>query len=1460
MEKRTYNRETDSLAGVDFARPEAEQAPIKRQVKTPFGNISGRFGSVEDNQKKGEDIALFLPREAVTKPLSNVRETIGFGKPEDTKVNRFIYGDNLFDEYEGSRREENDKDGEFLSKLLLPKGLEGGFIDRRLSGVAELGLNLLDYTFFGSLAKSAIKGATKGLIKSSAKDIANKTLRRVDAVAGAGVGASKEVGQRSIRETLSIFAKEPARADLDFSTVAKKTTKANDPVKVKGILESRLPDAVKNTVDLDDLAEKLAGSKNFVASRVILNETVRQAQSDAVKAVSRGLVKKDEVAQYINTKSALRTKTPVKESIKTKQTFTRDLTETPLKASEVPENIARGDFVFAKVAEDLFGKDVFKKKLTGEQRISVAEKINENPGAFRRSELSGLADKVGRLNDTSGSKIKLDDVREYKRAQDAGEELSPKQKAYEDYVIEETNNLTSSFKGLTPDTARFVNSIGDDMFDGVGMMIKEKGGVDGLFNYTEEIVQIFKNSQTQKQLGRTQIHELWHVLARNLPEAQVQKVKAMYEADKGKLSAERIEEMAKEGFVWTDDTYKFKNVDEWFAETMTNVTERNMKWIGDDERSILLHAKRLMQKLIRAIRNTFNKDNPEKIFDDFIKGRYPHVLHKNSWEYIGNRYKDPDIAYKENTYYQKDIDRARNAKDSINEKWKKEIPAEDFLQESFEEIDNVSDLGILNYMEMMANKGRIRKHEDLIMKKDVLSSLELNQVTNGIMPELKNFDITSFGQRLVKTIASMSKLEDRLKALRREGETPDMSVGDAENYVIAIKKLVPGVDKELTKFEDVLEQALIIIHDKRINLTNRASIFKSSLGESLNAIKAMNKISSTNGRLDALLRKTKKFSKFERESLNDLLLKIDPDEADVYEDILDALNNPDWIDKIVEYATAIKLYNPTTHFVNLGSNALRQMVDIGIRGVTSPELLKSDLLGVVQGFKDGMYHAKKAVFDEDYSSMLSKQQELGSGTVAIGGVGGKVVRTSFRLLGASDEVFRNIALNRYYYREGYKLAKDTGMSIDEAITSLKTQPIDSQVYKEAHDYAKHLVFQDDVEGWWKKVDEVIRDIASEPNYSMAKFGKGFGRIMIPFYKTPLNLMKQGFIDFSPLALNKIRKMPAGEARRVLVGEMVLGSSLALTFAYLAGEGLITGHAPTDKKERAFFYDIEKKKPYSLKVGDTWYSFSRLDPLFISATAAANMVQEKNKRVQRGQESTAVDYGGDLVASVTSLIEDKTFYTGFNNMMNLIKPDYPGQQRVIINQMITGSTIPNISGAVTRAYSPEIADTYVGMDWLESLGAAFRAQVPGASRGLENKIDLFGDPVVRHTGGTNFLFNPMAGIESKQNEVQSVLQNKGVRITVPNSYYTLTEDGVKYKYQMSSKRFAEYQEMLNGQLFAELNTPFMLREIERAESVTEAQEIVDDIRSDIVRDVNKTFRELYQDEFEKTSNQIIKTTK
>jgi hypothetical protein len=240
-------------------------------------------------------------------------------------------------------------------------------------------------------------------------------------------------------------------------------------------------------------------------------------------------------------------------------------------------------------------------------------------------------------------------------------------------------------------------------------------------------------------------------------------------------------------------------------------------------------------------------------------------------------------------------------------------------------------------------------------------------------------------------------------------------------------------------------------------------------------------------------------------------------------------------------------------------------------------------------------------------------------------------------------------------------------------------------------------------------------------------GVPIGKFIMPFVHISTNVLDEALLKRTALGwmAPEIRADLVGKngpvAQQKAQARMMWGTALAVTAGALAGEGFLTGSGPDDYKERSV-WQAAGKQPYSVRIGDTWYSYKRLGPLGVQLGIAADLYDLSRTAAASGDIS---DAAGRLIHAVAQNVLDESFVRGPADLLRAINDEnYRGYY--VRNEL--ASFVPFSAGMsqTARAVDPYTRDARTVVD-------AIKAKIPFVSEGLRPKIDIWGNPVPSREG-------------------------------------------------------------------------------------------------------------------------------
>ena len=199
-------------------------------------------------------------------------------------------------------------------------------------------------------------------------------------------------------------------------------------------------------------------------------------------------------------------------------------------------------------------------------------------------------------------------------------------------------------------------------------------------------------------------------------------------------------------------------------------------------------------------------------------------------------------------------------------------------------------------------------------------------------------------------------------------------------------------------------------------------------------------------------------------------------------------------------------------------------------------------------------------------------------------------------------------------------------------------------------------------------------------------GEGVGsamfRFILPFVRTPINILSQSFQNMPVLqfASQRFRNdlfsgdpILAAQAR----GKIMTGVALTSVGYFLAGRGDFTGSGPTDPRIRAEW--LKNNQPYSMKInnedgGFYWLSYQRFEPLANVLSIFAD-VNEIVSDPYNERETSKMHITAALTLAIAENTVNKTFTKGLADLFGMMTGDPIKSERAFYNMV--GSFVPNI---------------------------------------------------------------------------------------------------------------------------------------------------------------------------------------
>lgn len=395
---------------------------------------------------------------------------------------------------------------------------------------------------------------------------------------------------------------------------------------------------------------------------------------------------------------------------------------------------------------------------------------------------------------------------------------------------------------------------------------------------------------------------------------------------------------------------------------------------------------------------------------------------------------------------------------------------------------------------------------------------------------------------------------------------------------------------------------------------------------------------------------------------------------------------------------------------------------------------------------------------------------------------GTAITLPGRALMTEDEFFKGVLyrmeLNAQAIRRGNSVYRDaveaglddaaaTAKASDEVLSIMSSPPADLD--QAAMEYARRGTFTMDLPPSLAGLQKVFNHPALKP--------------IVPFFRTPANISLEVLerTPFAPLSSRWRDDLAKGGVYRdMALAKVTLGGAMLATFASYAAEGKITGSGPRRKADREAL-ERDGWRPYSIKVGDTYYSYAGMEPISALLAVAADYAEYAHFE----PDDTAVNevFTG-AVGGLFEYIKEQPYLQGVADFAKLLGGGYGDvdTSKVIDNFakqyggfVIGGSpagAYNSLVASIERIMDPAARDYRLAPDMpagLKGFYEAFnkyRGRLPMFSEDLPLALNLWGDPQLQGRGNLYEMVLPTRVSPVQFSEVDDLLVRMGSPIAMP----------------------------------------------------------------------------------------------
>lgn len=415
------------------------------------------------------------------------------------------------------------------------------------------------------------------------------------------------------------------------------------------------------------------------------------------------------------------------------------------------------------------------------------------------------------------------------------------------------------------------------------------------------------------------------------------------------------------------------------------------------------------------------------------------------------------------------------------------------------------------------------------------------------------------------------------------------------------------------------------------------------------------------------------------------------------------------------------------------------------------------------------------------------------------------------LLGAEDAIFKRIT-----YADslaGYLSAN--GVTAEQ----MKSGTVDPALMSAARDYAGQEALRatfNDKNAFSNRIVQIARPLGV------------FGEAVLPFKRTPANILMRGF-EYSPAGLVKgiydgVRKGKSGAEVIDEIASGLTGSALMILGGFLAAAGVVTGGAGDDDKQ-AEFNELTGAQTYALNLpGGGSVTLDWLAPEALPFFMGVQMVNTA------GEEGLTPDTIISSLASISEPMLEMSMLQSLNDLIDNVSYAASNEklQGLVWSSLVSYFTqaIPTIGGQIERSSEDVRMSTYtdknslIPSDAQYALGKA-SAKIPGWDYQQIPYIDAWGRtesngplPLRTFNNFINPAYTSQENVTPLDEEIQqlydatgdnAVILDRAPRyLTVAGERVDLTaEQYVQYATERGQTAFALGSDLIENDIFSGL---------------------------------------------------------
>ena len=546
-----------------------------------------------------------------------------------------------------------------------------------------------------------------------------------------------------------------------------------------------------------------------------------------------------------------------------------------------------------------------------------------------------------------------------------------------------------------------------------------------------------------------------------------------------------------------------------------------------------------------------------------------------------------------------------------------------------------------------------------------------------------------------------------------------------------------------------------------------------------------------------------------------LMAETDEARAQAWQDIINDIASkmpPTAAEKWNYWRYTSMLTNPVTHVRNTVGNTVQD----GLRRVKNAVGVVMERVAVkdkAQRTKAFLTNSESDKALKDYARELYEQDRnaaMGAGKYSETGASGvaREIQNARKMFGekfAIGKAVQKIGDVNTAALEAEDLIFNRGAYVDSLAQALKAKGITYEMavdgkHDAAVEAARAYAVSEAAKATYRD-SNAFSDFVSNLGKTGYKPADALVDALLPFRRTPANILVRGTVDYSPLALVKaFAQVKSGADVSDVVDTLssgLTGTGVLALGAYLAAEGLLHIKAGGDDREEDFL-KASGYQDFALRLGDTSYTLDWLVPAAMPLFAGVAL--------WNGWEENGGGFDDFLSAmgGISDVILETSMLQSINSMIeNMSYAD--NKAWFILSSALTSylsQAVPTIGGKIASAMDDTARKAYTqgGKSDAETDASYFvqsiLRKVPGGREQLQPSIDLWGREISNGGAAERFFeafvspgFFSAADTGAVTKELQRLAATQGSTVYPVKASRSFTVNG-KTKY-LTAEEYTEF---------------------------------------------------------------------